>query len=78
MFHLPGLLHARALGRSLPSALILLIGTAHAASAPSADGVPTPKKHGGAVPPMGGAPLSVADLQAVSAYVWALGHSDRP
>ncbi len=43
-----------------------------------ADGVPTPKKHGGAMPPMGGAPLSAADLQAVSAYVWALGHSDRP
>jgi len=43
-----------------------------------ADGVPSPKKHGGAMPPMGGAPLSAGDLQAVSAYVWALGHSDRP
>jgi mono/diheme cytochrome c family protein len=42
-----------------------------------ADGIPTPKKHGGAMPPMGGVPLSAADLQAVSAYVWALGHSSR-
>jgi glucose/arabinose dehydrogenase/mono/diheme cytochrome c family protein len=38
------------------------------------DGVATPKQHGGAMPPMGGAPLSAADLRAVSAYVWAVGH----
>jgi glucose/arabinose dehydrogenase/mono/diheme cytochrome c family protein len=38
------------------------------------DGVATPKQHNGAMPPMGGSPLSPADLQAVSAYVWALGH----
>ena len=28
----------------------------------------------GAMPPMGGVTLSQADLDAVSAYVWALGH----
>jgi mono/diheme cytochrome c family protein len=40
-----------------------------------ADGVPTPKQHMGAMPPMGGSTLSPADLQAVSAYVWAIGHA---
>jgi glucose/arabinose dehydrogenase/mono/diheme cytochrome c family protein len=39
-----------------------------------AEGVATPKKHLGAMPPMGGSPLSPADLKAVSAYVWAIGH----
>jgi hypothetical protein len=38
------------------------------------DGVATPKQHLGATPLMGGSPLSASDLQAVSAYVWALGH----
>jgi glucose/arabinose dehydrogenase/mono/diheme cytochrome c family protein len=38
------------------------------------NGVPEPKEHNGAMPPMGGVELSEADLQAVSAYVWALGH----
>lgn len=38
------------------------------------EGVPTPKSHLGAMPPMGGSPLSSADLKAVSAYVWAIGH----
>jgi glucose/arabinose dehydrogenase/mono/diheme cytochrome c family protein len=38
------------------------------------EGVATPKQHLGAMPPMGGSPLSTSDLQAVSAYVWALGH----
>ena len=41
------------------------------------EGVPTPKKHNGAMPPMGGSPLSASDLQAVSAYVWALGHMKK-
>jgi len=40
-------------------------------------GVATPKKHLGAMPPLGGSPLSASDLQAVSAYVWALGHQVR-
>jgi mono/diheme cytochrome c family protein len=39
-----------------------------------AEGVPTPKQHMGAMPPMGGSMLSASDLQAVSAYVWAIGH----
>ena len=38
------------------------------------EGVATPKKHLGAMPPMGGSPLSAADLKAVSAYVWSIGH----
>jgi glucose/arabinose dehydrogenase/mono/diheme cytochrome c family protein len=37
-------------------------------------GVPMPKKHTGAMPPLGGSPLSPADVQAVTAYVWAIGH----
>lgn len=37
-------------------------------------GVEKPKLHGGAMPPMGGSSLSPADLKAVSAYVWAIGH----
>jgi glucose/arabinose dehydrogenase len=37
-------------------------------------GVAKPKAHGGAMPPMGGTPLAPAQLQAVSAYVWGLGH----
>jgi len=38
------------------------------------NGVAEPKAHSGAMPPMGGVTLSQADLDAVSAYVWALGH----
>jgi glucose/arabinose dehydrogenase/mono/diheme cytochrome c family protein len=38
-------------------------------------GVPAPKVHLGAMPPRGGAPLSDTDVQAVAAYVWAVGHS---
>ena len=38
------------------------------------NGVPEPKAHPGAMPPMGGVDLSQPDLNAVSAYVWALGH----
>jgi glucose/arabinose dehydrogenase/cytochrome c5 len=37
-------------------------------------GVPRPKKYPGAMPPKGGAPLSDSDVQAVAAYVWAMGH----
>jgi glucose/arabinose dehydrogenase/cytochrome c5 len=39
-----------------------------------ANGVPEPKEHPGAMPPMGGVKLSEADLNAVAAYVWAVGH----
>ncbi|MGZ5918194.1 MAG: c-type cytochrome, partial [Hyphomicrobium sp.] len=38
------------------------------------NGVPEPKQHPGAMPPMGGVMLSKADLGAVAAYVWAIGH----
>jgi glucose/arabinose dehydrogenase/mono/diheme cytochrome c family protein len=38
-------------------------------------GVEAPKAHSGAMPPRGGAPLSDSDVQAVAAYVWAVGHS---
>src|SRR5262249_14191233 len=41
-----------------------------------ADGVLEPKNYRSAMPPMGGTPLSQHDLDAVSAYVWALGHQD--
>jgi glucose/arabinose dehydrogenase/cytochrome c553 len=37
-------------------------------------GVPHPKSHSGVMPPLGGAQLSQADVAALSAYVWALGH----
>jgi glucose/arabinose dehydrogenase/mono/diheme cytochrome c family protein len=38
-------------------------------------GVPQPKEHPVAMPPLGGASLSDDELNAVTAYVWALGHS---
>jgi mono/diheme cytochrome c family protein len=41
-------------------------------------GVPKPKDHIGAMPPMGGAQLSQADVAAVADYVWALGHPSGP
>lgn len=41
------------------------------------DGVPDPKKHPGAMPPMGGVELTQADVGDVAAYVWALGHQQR-
>lgn len=37
-------------------------------------GVPEPKAHPGAMPPMGGVTLSEAELNGVAAYVWAIGH----
>lgn len=37
-------------------------------------GVMQPKDHTGAMPPMGGAKLSQADVAAVADYVWAVGH----
>jgi mono/diheme cytochrome c family protein len=38
------------------------------------NGVPEPKEHTGAMPPMGGVSLPERDLKAVAAYVWAVGH----
>lgn len=40
-----------------------------------AKGVARPKRYQGAMPPMGGSPLSQQDLAAVSAYVWAISHA---
>jgi mono/diheme cytochrome c family protein len=42
-----------------------------------AKGVAQPKQHTGAMPPMGGAKLSPADLDAVAAYVWAISRDKR-
>jgi len=42
-----------------------------------AEGVMSPKEHSGVMPPMGGASLSPADLNALSAYVWAIGHATQ-
>jgi glucose/arabinose dehydrogenase/mono/diheme cytochrome c family protein len=39
-----------------------------------ANGVPEPKEHPGAMPPMGGVALPETGLKAVAAYVWAVGH----
>jgi glucose/arabinose dehydrogenase len=41
-------------------------------------GVPTPKQYEGVMPPLGGAPLSKKDLDAVAAYVWSIGHKTPP
>lgn len=41
------------------------------------NGVAEPKQHPGAMPPMGGVELSKEQLNAVAAYVWALGHSKQ-
>jgi glucose/arabinose dehydrogenase/mono/diheme cytochrome c family protein len=38
-------------------------------------GVPNPKNYRGPMPPLGGAQLSPGQVQAVAAYVWALGHT---
>jgi glucose/arabinose dehydrogenase/mono/diheme cytochrome c family protein len=41
------------------------------------NGVPRPKQHTGAMPPYGGIELKDSDLEAVAAYVWALGHRKK-
>ncbi len=40
-------------------------------------GVDKPKGSTGAMPPKGGAPLSPSDVQAVAAYIWALGQARK-
>jgi glucose/arabinose dehydrogenase len=42
-----------------------------------ADGVPRPRDYEVPMPPKGGAPLSDADVNAVAAYVWAIGRAHR-
>ena len=39
------------------------------------EGVATPKRHPVTMPPLGGAPLTDAEVNAVASYVWALSHS---
>jgi glucose/arabinose dehydrogenase len=39
------------------------------------EGVSCPKEYRSPMPPMSGAHLSASDLEAVAAYVWALGHA---
>ena len=40
-------------------------------------GVPKPKRHLGAMPPLGGVALSDNDVAALAAYVWAIGHKTK-
>lgn len=40
-------------------------------------GVPAPKNYRAPMPPMGGAQLTPAQVSAVAAYVWALGHQPK-
>ncbi len=49
-------------------------GSLESITATITKGVPEPKQHPGAMPPMGGVTLSKDEVAAVSAYVWALGH----
>jgi glucose/arabinose dehydrogenase len=49
-------------------------GSLEAIAATISQGVQTPKRSFGAMPPLGGAKLSPADVTAVAAYVWAIGH----
>ncbi|WCT80168.1 DUF7133 domain-containing protein [Novosphingobium humi] len=49
-------------------------GSPEGLAATIAKGVDKPKKAGGAMPAMGGAALSPADVKAVAAYVWTLAH----
>lgn len=41
------------------------------------DGVPKPRNFPVGMPPLGGAELSQADVDAVAAYVWALAHKEN-
>jgi mono/diheme cytochrome c family protein len=47
-------------------------GSLKAISKTIADGVPKPRNYSDPMPPRGGAPLTDADVAAVSAYVWAI------
>ena len=50
-------------------------GSLEAIEATIRKGVPKPRNHRGAMPPMGGSNLSERELDAVSVYAWSLGHS---
>jgi hypothetical protein len=59
---------------AVPASIDLSDGSLEGLTKTISEGVATPKKHLGAMPPLGGSPLSAADLKAVSAYVWSIGH----
>jgi glucose/arabinose dehydrogenase/mono/diheme cytochrome c family protein len=48
-------------------------GSLESITATITNGVPEPKQHPGAMPPVGGVTLSKDEVKAVAAYVWALG-----
>ena len=56
-----------ALGRRQPGGLTKTIK----------EGVPEPKEHPGAMPPMGGVELTDEQQKAVAGYVWSLGHKSE-
>lgn len=39
------------------------------------DGVPQPKQYRSPMPPMGGAQLTPAQVNALAAYIWSISHS---
>ena len=41
------------------------------------EGVPEPKEHPGAMPPLGGVELTDEQQKAVASYVWSLGHKSE-
>ena len=41
------------------------------------NGVPKPKKHSGAMPPLGGGKYSGEEVDALAAYVYSLSHKDK-
>ncbi|HVZ04540.1 PQQ-dependent sugar dehydrogenase [Hyphomicrobium sp.] len=52
-------------------------GSLYALTETIKNGVPEPKQHPGAMPPMGGVKLSDKELAAVASYVWAIGHQKK-
>ncbi len=60
-------------GADLTSGLLWSDGSVDGIARTITQGVATPKRTFGAMPPLGGAKLSAADVTAVAAYVWAIG-----
>lgn len=52
-------------------------GSVASLSATIANGVAQPKQYRQAMPPMGGAKLSAADVHDIAAYVWATAHAGK-
>ncbi len=49
-------------------------GSLNAIAQTITNGVPNPKEYEGVMPPLGGAQLTPAEISAIAAYVWAVGH----